>query len=373
MSTITIKEISKAFGNVEVLKPFTETFEDGEFITLLGPSGCGKTTMLRLIAGFEKPTSGEILIGDNVVSGGKTFVPPEKRDIGMVFQSYAVWPHMNVFDNVAYPLKISGVKKQEIKERVEKVLEIVHLSQYKDRIPSELSGGQQQRVALGRALIGKPKLLLLDEPLSNLDAKLRVEMREEIVNLKNKLGSTVIYVTHDQTEAMTLGTRIVVMKDGVIQQIDTPKNLHENPVNIFVAGFIGSPQKNFIELDVVEENGEIFLRKGTLNIKIPLPKSTLLKERGYVGKSIIFGIRPEDIHDDLAFLSMNEETAKFKSEIKVYEMMGAEVFLYFDVEGNEFIARVNPRTNATVGAVSEFSLDLNHIHLFDKETTQAIR
>jgi len=239
MSTITIKEISKSFGDVEVLKPFTETFKDGEFITLLGPSGCGKTTMLRLIAGFEKPTSGEILIGDKVVSGGKTFLPPEKRGIGMVFQSYAVWPHMNVFDNVAYPLKIAGVKKEEIKERVEKVLEIVHLSQYKDREPSELSGGQQQRVALGRALISRPKLLLLDEPLSNLDAKLREEMRFEIKEIQKRLGITVVYVTHDQEEALTMSDTIVVMNDGKIQQIGTPIDIYNEPKNAFIASFIG--------------------------------------------------------------------------------------------------------------------------------------
>ena len=245
MSTITIKELSKSFGNVEVLKPFTDTFKDGEFITLLGPSGCGKTTMLRLIAGFEKPTSGEILIGDNVVSGGKTFLPPEKRGIGMVFQSYAVWPHMNVFDNVAYPLKIAGIKKEEIKERVEKVLEIVHLSQYKDRAPSELSGGQQQRVALGRALIAKPKLLLLDEPLSNLDAKLREEMRFEIKEIQKRLGITVVYVTHDQIEAMTMSDRIILINKGVVQQIGTPEEIYRNPVNPFVANFVG--RVNFIK------------------------------------------------------------------------------------------------------------------------------
>lgn len=250
MSTITIKGISKSFGDVEVLKPFTDTFKDGEFITLLGPSGCGKTTMLRLIAGFEKPTSGEILIGDKVVSGGKTFVPPEKRGIGMVFQSYAVWPHMNVFDNVAYPLKISGLKKDEIREKVEKVLDIVHLSQYKDRTPSELSGGQQQRVALGRALVASPSLLLLDEPLSNLDAKLREEMRFEIKEIQKRLGITVVYVTHDQIEAMTMSDRIILINKGVIQQIGTPEEIYRTPANPFVANFVG--RVNFIKASATD-------------------------------------------------------------------------------------------------------------------------
>lgn len=370
MASLSLQNINKVYENgYHAVKDFSMEIEDKEFIIFVGPSGCGKSTTLRMIAGLEEISSGDLLIDSKRVND----VEPKDRDIAMVFQNYALYPHMTVYDNMAFSLKIKKVPEAEIKEKVTKAAQILDIEKYLYRKPKALSGGQRQRVAMGRAIVRNPKVFLMDEPLSNLDAKLRVQMRIEISKLHQKLGTTIIYVTHDQTEAMTLGTRIVVMKDGVIQQIDTPKNLHENPVNIFVAGFIGSPQMNFIELDVVEENGEIFLRKGTLNIKIPLPKSTLLKERGYVGKSIIFGIRPEDIHDDLAFLSMNEETAKFKSEIKVYEMMGAEVFLYFDVEGNEFIARVNPRTNATVGAVSEFSLDLNHIHLFDKETTQAIR
>lgn len=318
MSTITIKEISKAFGNVEVLKPFTETFKDGEFITLLGPSGCGKTTMLRLIAGFEKPTSGEILIGDNVVSGGKTFVPPEKRDIGMVFQSYAVWPHMNVFDNVAYPLKISGVKKQEIKERVEKVLEIVHLSQYKDRIPSELSGGQQQRVALGRALIGKPKLLLLDEPLSNLDAKLREEMRFEIKEIQKRLGITVVYVTHDQIEAMTMSDRIILINKGVVQQIGTPEEIYRNPANPFVANFVG--RVNFIK--GVAKDGFVEI-------------SNTGKKLAYDGDkkgNVIIAIRPEALRIDEKDGTID---AKLVSQFYLGDVNDCKVDL-----GNENIVRV---------------------------------
>ena len=239
MATVTIKHVSKSFGDSTVLREFDEVFRDGEFVTLLGPSGCGKTTMLRIIAGFEHPTSGEVWIGDQLVSGGKTFVPPEKRGIGMVFQSYAVWPHMNVFRNVAYPLTIQKIRREEIGERVARVLEIVHLSQYADRLPSQLSGGQQQRIALARALVAEPKLLLLDEPLSNLDAKLRESMRFEIKEIQKKLDITVVYVTHDQTEAMAMSDRIFVLNQGVVQQRGTPEEIYNTPVNPFVADFLG--------------------------------------------------------------------------------------------------------------------------------------
>ena len=239
MATVTIKHVTKAFGDNVVLKEFNETFHDGEFITLLGPSGCGKTTMLRIIAGFEKPTSGEVYIDDQLVSGGKTFVPPEKRAIGMVFQSYAVWPHMNVFDNVAYPLTIKKTPKGEIQEKVSRVLDIVHLTQYAKRLPSQLSGGQQQRVALARALVAAPKLLLLDEPLSNLDAKLRESMRFEIKEIQRQLGITVVYVTHDQTEAMAMSDRIFLINRGVVQQCGTPREIYNEPANQFVADFLG--------------------------------------------------------------------------------------------------------------------------------------
>ncbi|MBQ6374836.1 MAG: ABC transporter ATP-binding protein [Clostridia bacterium] len=239
MSTITIKNVTKAFGEKVVLQAFDATFHDGEFITLLGPSGCGKTTMLRMIAGFERPTSGEILFDDQLVSGNRAFVPPEKRSIGMVFQSYAVWPHMNVFDNVAYPLTIQKLAKPEIEARVARVLEITHLSQYARRFPNQLSGGQQQRVALARALVAEPKLLLLDEPLSNLDAKLRESMRFEIKEIQRKLGITVVYVTHDQTEAMAMSDRIFLINGGVVQQSGSPEEIYNAPANQFVADFLG--------------------------------------------------------------------------------------------------------------------------------------
>ena len=239
MATVTIKHVTKSFGDNVVLKEFNETFRDGEFVTLLGPSGCGKTTMLRIIAGFEKPTTGELYIDDQLVSGGKTFVPPEKRNVGMVFQSYAVWPHMNVYDNVAYPLTIKKTPKDEIKKQVDRVLEIVHLTQYAERFPNQLSGGQQQRVALARALVAAPKLLLLDEPLSNLDAKLRESMRFEIKEIQKELGITVVYVTHDQTEAMAMSDRIFLINRGVVQQCDSPEVIYNQPGNQFVADFLG--------------------------------------------------------------------------------------------------------------------------------------
>ncbi|MBR5691176.1 MAG: ABC transporter ATP-binding protein [Verrucomicrobia bacterium] len=239
MSTVKIQHISKSFGGNVVLQEINETFHDGEFITLLGPSGCGKSTMLRMIAGFERPTSGELYINDRLVSGGKTFVPPEKRNIGMVFQSYAVWPHMNVFDNIAYPLSIKKISKAEIRKSVEQVMDITHLTQYAERFPNQLSGGQQQRIALARALVSAPDLLLLDEPLSNLDAKLRESMRFEIKELQKKTGITVVYVTHDQTEAMAMSDRIFLLHRGIVQQVGTPNDIYNRPANQFVADFLG--------------------------------------------------------------------------------------------------------------------------------------
>ena len=255
MSTVTIKNLTKSFGSSQVLKEFNEVFRDGEFVTLLGPSGCGKTTMLRMIAGFEIPTTGEIWIDDKLVSGGKTFLPPEKRDIGMVFQSYAVWPHMNVFDNVAYPLQIKHVKREEIRTRVDKILETVHLTRYADRLPNQLSGGQQQRIALARALVAEPNLLLLDEPLSNLDAKLRESMRFEIKDITKSLGISVVYVTHDQTEAMAMSDRIFLINNGIVQQSGTPDEIYNHPANQFVADFLG--KVDFFK--GVAENGTIHL------------------------------------------------------------------------------------------------------------------
>ncbi len=282
MSVITIKGLTKSFDGTPVIKEFSEVFHDGEFITLLGPSGCGKTTILRMIAGFEYPSGGEIWFDDKLVSGGKTFFPPEKRDIGMVFQSYAVWPHMNVFDNVAYPLEIKRVPRAEIKARVEKMLDTVHLSQYASRLPSQLSGGQQQRIALGRALVSEPKLLLLDEPLSNLDAKLRETMRFEIKELTRELGITVVYVTHDQTEAMAMSDRIILLNNGVVQQAGTPDEIYNRPVNPFAADFLG--KVDFFR--GTAENGQLRLTDWAASL--PFPAMT------HSG-SVIAAIRPENI------------------------------------------------------------------------------
>lgn len=281
MSVVTISNISKQFGDALVLKQFDDEFKDGEFITLLGPSGCGKTTMLRIIAGFEKPSSGEVKIDGKVVSSPKVFVPPERREIGMVFQSYAVWPHMNVFDNVAYPLKIKKLSKNVIKQKVTEILEIVHLSQYAERIPSQLSGGQQQRVALGRALVAEPKLLLLDEPLSNLDAKLRESMRYEIKEIQKKLGITVVYVTHDQIEAMTMSDRVFVINRGVVQQVGTPMEIYQKPANQFVADFVG--KVNFMKGEVKE--------KGILIHGV----NQLIPYDGKLTGNVIMAVRPENI------------------------------------------------------------------------------
>lgn len=300
MSSITIKNLTKSYGTVQVLKEFNEVFQDGEFITLLGPSGCGKTTMLRIIAGFETPTTGEIYIGDHLVSGGKTFIPPERRDIGMVFQSYAVWPHMTVYDNVAYPLQIKRMPKDEMRKKVEKVLEIVHLSQYAERFPNQLSGGQQQRVALARALVAEPKLLLLDEPLSNLDAKLRESMRFEIKEIAKSLGITVVYVTHDQTEAMAMSDRIFLINNGVVQQSGTPDEIYNHPANQFVADFLGKVE--FFK--GVAENGKIALTEWKQNIDYPAMERT--------GK-VEVAIRPENIH-----MSKTEGTIRGKIENMYY-------------------------------------------------------
>ena len=282
MSTVTIKNLTKSFGSSQVLKEFNEVFRDGEFVTLLGPSGCGKTTMLRMIAGFEIPTTGEIWIDDKLVSGGKKFLPPEKRDIGMVFQSYAVWPHMNVFDNVAYPLQIKHVKREEIRTRVDKILENVHLTRYADRLPNQLSGGQQQRIALARALVAEPNLLLLDEPLSNLDAKLRESMRFEIKDITKSLGISVVYVTHDQTEAMAMSDRIFLINNGIVQQSGTPDEIYNHPANQFVADFLG--KVDFFK--GVAENGTIHLSEWEADLQYPK-----MEQSG----NIEVAIRPENI------------------------------------------------------------------------------
>ena len=368
MASLSLTNVCKVYPNgFEAVKDFSLEVEDQEFIIFVGPSGCGKSTTLRMIAGLEEISSGELKIDGRVVND----VEPKDRDIAMVFQNYALYPHMTVFDNMAFGLKLRKVPKDEIKKKVEEAAKILDLEKLLDRKPKALSGGQRQRVAMGRAIVRNPKVFLMDEPLSNLDAKLRVQMRIEISKLHENLGATIIYVTHDQTEAMTLGTRIVVMKDGIVQQVDTPQNLYNTPCNQFVAGFIGSPQMNFMDALVNVNGNDVTLKVGEHVLKVPASKKQALIDGGYDGKTVVLGIRPEDVHDSQAFIS-NSPDSVIKSKIKVYELLGAEVFLYFDLEGTQMTARVNPRTTLRTGDDAIFALDMEKIHLFDKDTELTI-
>ena len=378
MASLNLKGIYKRYaGGVTAVSDFNVDIEDKEFIVLVGPSGCGKSTTLRMIAGLEEISEGELFIGDKLVND----IAPKDRDIAMVFQNYALYPHMTVFDNMAFGLKLRKTPKEEIKRRVEEAARILDIAHLLDRKPKALSGGQRQRVALGRAIVREPKVFLLDEPLSNLDAKLRAQMRTELSKLHQKLGTTFIYVTHDQTEAMTMADRIVVMKDGVIQQVDTPQHLYDIPCNMFVAGFIGSPQMNFIESVVLKEGDTFYVEFGSEDTKttngvkyrIPLPAAKV-EGKGldeYVGKEVIMGIRPEDVHDEPRLL---EEFAdcKINANVEVTEMMGAETFLYVNCEGYSFTARVEPTTKARPGDTIEMVLENTKIHLFDKDTERTI-
>ena len=368
MADVQLKHIYKKYpGGVIAVSDFTMDIQDKEFIILVGPSGCGKSTTLRMIAGLEEITEGELYIGGNFMND----VAPKDRDIAMVFQNYALYPHMTVYDNMAFGLKLRKMPKAEIKKRVEEAAKILDISHLLDRKPKALSGGQRQRVALGRAIVREPKVFLLDEPLSNLDAKLRAQMRTEISKLHQKLATTFIYVTHDQTEAMTMGTRIVVMKDGFIQQIDTPQTLYTKPCNLFVAGFMGSPQMNFIKCTLLEEEGQFTLKFGRNRIKIPAGKAPAELLKGYVGKEVIMGVRPENVHDEEMYLSTIPE-GKIKANVEVTEMMGHETYIYFNVDGFDATARVNPNSKAEPGDVIDMTIDVNKIHLFDAETEQTI-
>ncbi len=368
MASLSLKNICKIYPNgFEAVKDFNLEIADQEFIIFVGPSGCGKSTTLRMIAGLEDISSGELKIGDRIVND----VEPKDRDIAMVFQNYALYPHMSVYDNMAFGLKLRKVPKDEIDKIVKDTAKILDLTPLLDRKPKALSGGQRQRVAMGRAIVRNPKVFLMDEPLSNLDAKLRVQMRIEIAKLHQRLGTTIIYVTHDQTEAMTLGTRIVVMKDGVIQQVDTPQNLYDKPCNLFVAGFMGSPQMNFMDA-TVEVSGDVAsLKIAGHSVPLPPAKSKKLIDGGYDGKAVTFGIRPEDVYDSQMYIEASPNSV-FESTIKVYELLGAEVYLYFDLEDYPITARVDSRTTARPGDTVKFALDVEKIHVFDKETEQII-
>ncbi len=363
MAEITLKNIYKIYeGGVEAVSDFNLEIKDKEFIVFVGPSGCGKSTTLRMIAGLEDISKGELYIGDRLVND----VAPKDRDIAMVFQNYALYPHMNVYENMAFGLKLRKFKKDEIDRRVKEAAKILGLTEMLDRKPKAMSGGQRQRVALGRAIVRDPQVFLMDEPLSNLDAKLRVQMRAEITKLHQRLQSTTIYVTHDQTEAMTMATRIVIMKDGVIQQVGAPKEVYDLPENIFVGGFIGSPAMNFL-------NGKLangYFHMGDIKIKVPEGKAKMLQ--AYEGKEIILGIRPEDFHDEPVFIESSVET-KINAMIDVAELMGAETYLYSKVADQDFIARVDSRTDVKNGQTIELALDMNKAHFFDPKTELRIR
>ncbi len=374
MASLSLRNIYKKYpGGVIAASDINLEIRDKEFIVLVGPSGCGKSTTLRMVAGLEEISEGELYIGDRLVND----IAPKDRDIAMVFQNYALYPHMTVYENMAFGLKLRRMPKNEISRKVEEAAKILDLTHLLDRKPKAMSGGQRQRVALGRAIVRDPKVFLLDEPLSNLDAKLRAQMRTEISKLHKRLGTTFIYVTHDQTEAMTMGDRIVVMKDGFIQQIDTPNGLYENPVNQFVAGFLGSPQMNFIDSRLTKEGEQYVLEFGSKEnngnrFKIAIPEAKVSADlEGYVGREVIMGIRPECIHDEEMYLS-NATTGIIECNVELTEMMGAETFLYLNCEGIPLTARVSPRTNTKMQDVIKVALDPNRIHLFDKETEKAI-
>ncbi|MCI8834288.1 MAG: sn-glycerol-3-phosphate ABC transporter ATP-binding protein UgpC [Ruminococcus sp.] len=368
MASLSLKGIQKIYPNgFHAVQDFNLEIEDKEFIIFVGPSGCGKSTTLRMIAGLEDISGGTFSIDGKVMND----VEPKDRDIAMVFQNYALYPHMTVYDNMAFGLKLRKVPKDEIDKKVREAARILDLEKLLDRKPKALSGGQRQRVAMGRAIVRNPKVFLMDEPLSNLDAKLRVQMRIEISKLHENLGATIIYVTHDQTEAMTLGTRIVVMKDGIVQQVDTPQNLYHAPCNLFVAGFIGSPQMNFLDAVVNVAGNDVTLKIGDNVIPVPADKAKALIDGNYNGKTVVMGIRPEDVHSSEDYAA-NDGDAVISSTIKVYELLGAEVFLYFDVNGTQMTSRVGSRTPLRTGDTAEFTLDMSKIHLFDKETELTI-
>ena len=366
MASVTFDHVFKKYGDVTAVNDLNIHIEDKEFLVLVGPSGCGKTTALRSLAGLEEITGGEIKIGDRVVND----VAPKDRDIAMVFQSYALYPHLSVYDNMAFGLKLRKLPKEEIKRRVMEAAEILSIKEYLDRKPRQLSGGQRQRVAVGRAIVREPKVFLFDEPLSNLDAKLRVQMRAEISKLHQRLKTTFIYVTHDQTEAMTMATRIAVINKGVLQQLDTPQNLYDTPANLFVAGFIGSPAMNFFPGKLRKDGSKIVMDAGDFTVAIPAKKSKPYEP--LVGKDVVFGIRPENIHD-ADFVPTGIDVEKVAVKVDVTELMGNEIFLYLVSGKNTFVARVDPRSQLRVGQQASVVFDMDNIHIFDSATEQAVR
>lgn len=368
MASISLRNIYKIYpGDVTAVHDFNLEIEDKEFIILVGPSGCGKSTTLRMIAGLEEISKGELFIGDKVVND----VAPKDRDIAMVFQNYALYPHMTVYKNMAFGLQLRKMPADEIKRKVEEAAKILDIEHLLNRKPKALSGGQRQRVALGRAMVRDPAVFLLDEPLSNLDAKLRTAMRSEITKLHKRLGTTFVYVTHDQTEAMTMGDRIVVMKDGFIQQVDTPQNLYDKPNNMFVAGFIGSPQMNFLPVTVQKQGSDYVAMFDNRPIKIPAGKAPAEVLDKYVGKEVALGIRPENLHDEAVYMDM-PTTSVIQANVDLAELMGSEIYLYVTSADSKLVAKVPPRSAAKDGDTIDLAIDCTKIHLFDKETEQVI-
>jgi multiple sugar transport system ATP-binding protein len=365
MAEVTFDHVTKVFGDVVAVNDLNLGVEDGEFLVLVGPSGCGKSTALRLLAGLEEASSGEIRIGDRVIND----VAARDRDIAMVFQTYALYPHMSVFDNMAFGLKIRKLPKAEVRVRVQAGAEMLGIEDLLDRKPRQLSGGQRQRVALGRAIVRDPAVFLLDEPLSNLDAKLRVQTRAEISKLHERLGTTFIYVTHDQTEAMTMATRIAVMENGLLHQVGTPQELYRRPTNTFVAGFIGSPAMNFFDALLEQEEETLRLKVAEFNVEVPTDTAAQL--RAQVGREIVFGIRPEHVHAP-DYVPTGVRPARVQTAVEVVESMGSETLLHLSANGNALLARVDPRVDVRSGDQFPVVFDLAHMHLFDAATRVAI-
>jgi multiple sugar transport system ATP-binding protein len=367
MASVTFENVTKRYGNVTAVNALSLEVADKEFLVLVGPSGCGKSTALRMLAGLEEISDGTIRIADRVVNE----VPPKDRDIAMVFQSYALYPHMSVYDNMAFGLKLRGMPKADIDKRVREAAAMLDITpEMLTRKPRALSGGQRQRVAVGRAIVREPKVFLFDEPLSNLDAKLRVQTRAQISKLHQRMQTTFIYVTHDQMEAMTMATRIAVMRDGVLQQVDTPQQLYDHPVNIFVAGFIGSPAMNFFDATLTKD-GDGRMTVDTGAFRVPIPDEHAARYRSMAGKRIMFGIRPEDIHDP-QFAPPGIHATQIQARVDVRELMGNEIFLYLVTGDKQFIARVDPRTNARIDDQMPIAFNMDNVHIFDRDTEKTI-
>ncbi len=364
MASVTYEHVFKRFGDVVAVNDLNIEIQDKEFLVFVGPSGCGKTTSLRLLAGLEEISDGQIMIGDRVVND----VPPKDRDIAMVFQSYALYPHMSVYDNMAFGLKLRKTPKSDIERRVKEAADQLDIGHLLDRKPKQLSGGQRQRVAVGRAIVREPAVFLFDEPLSNLDAKLRVQTRAQLTRLHQRLATTFIYVTHDQVEAMTMATRIAVMRDGLLQQIDSPQDLYDKPNNVFVGGFIGSPSMNFFDATLVENDGRLEINTGGFRLEVPEPLAA--SWRAHKSKEIIFGIRPDDMHAK-EFTPPGILEADMDATVDVTELMGNEIFLYLNTKDDkQFIARVDPRVNVSPGDAMPLAVNMANAHIFDPKTEQ---